>query len=76
MEDEAKKVIDEPVTATPALDETKPAEPTQSKETTKAGAYSKTNWLKWIVIYAIIAVFVYGLIYYFVLANGTGGSGY
>jgi len=35
-----------------------------------AGGYGqKGGWKKWLLIYVVIAVIVYGLVYYFVLRN-------
>lgn len=35
--------------------------------------YGKRPLWQWIVIYLVVAVLVYGLVYYFVLAKGGGG---
>lgn len=35
--------------------------------------YGKRPFWQWIVIYLVVAAVVYGLVYYFVLARGSGG---
>jgi hypothetical protein len=37
--------------------------------------YGKKNWLKWLLIYAVIGGLVYALIYYFFL-NGNSSTPY
>jgi hypothetical protein len=38
--------------------------------------YGKRPMWQWVVIYLVVAVVVYGLIYYIFIRNGSGGSGY
>jgi flagellar basal body-associated protein FliL len=35
------------------------------------GSYGKKKWIKWILIYAVIAAVLYGGVYYFFLAKKT-----
>jgi len=56
-----------------------PAQPTApspapSPTPTKEGGYGRSGkWLKWLLIYVVIAVIVYGVIYYFWVGNTTSG---
>lgn len=44
---------------------------------TQNNGYGKRPLWQWIIIYAVIAVVVYGVVYYFIIAKksiGTGGA--
>lgn len=41
-----------------------------------ANAYSKRPLWQWIIIYLIIGAIVYGIVYYFFIANKSGGINY
>ncbi len=45
-----------------------------SNNSTNSGNYGKRPLWQWIAIYAVIAVVVYGLVYYFILARGSGST--
>jgi hypothetical protein len=48
-----------------------------SQNTTQpqSGGYGKRPAWQWIVIYIVVAIVVYGLVYYFFLRDKGGGSG-
>jgi len=45
-------------------------------ESSKKSLYGKRPLWQWIVLYAVVAVVVYGLIYVFVIAKKGGGYNY
>ncbi len=42
-------------------------------EQTPVNGYGKRPAWQWVIIYAVVAVIVYGLVYYFVLSKGSDG---
>jgi len=85
--DNEKTPASEPVTPPAAADKPMADAPGQQPMKTDdsyskpAGGYGqKGGWKKWALIYLVIAVVVYGVIYYFIKHNGastgTGSLGY
>jgi len=48
-------------------------QPEQNKPTK---GYGKRPVWQWVLIYVVVAIVVYGLVYYIFFHKGTGGSGY
>lgn len=42
-----------------------------AKEAPAADGYDKKNWGKWVAIYVVAAIIIYGLIYYFITARNS-----
>ncbi len=57
-----------PVAATPAM----PAVPETGQKPAKTGGYGKRPMWQWILLYVIVAVVLYGLVY-FLFLKGDGG---
>lgn len=49
--------------------------PVAASEAPASGYGKKGGLWKWVIIYAVIAAVVYGLVYYFFLAKGNSSSG-
>ena len=78
MADETPKTEPTPAASTPPVTPATP-EPmkTDSSYDSAGGNYGKKTWGKWIVIYLVIAIIVYGVIYYLIKQHGasTGSTG-
>ncbi|MEX2006636.1 MAG: hypothetical protein WD877_00445 [Candidatus Saccharimonadales bacterium] len=74
----AQATAERPAQAAPAA--APPEESSASKPTKAATSYGKRPMWQWVLLYVVLAIIVYGLIYYFFLrdsgTDGTGGLGY
>lgn len=51
------------------------SQPQAPKQKPEKGYGKRPAW-QWVVLYLIVGAIVYGLVYYFFMSSGSGGSGY